>query len=151
MIRVMLRIPLDNTYMTIKVKASSPVKVMQSLEGIIREMENKDANEFWAKEFGFRFNKTKFIAPGEKIIVVEETIIKGEKTPTIHSPGFEDYKPPAPIDATDRYNYLNQKGHPYQCNKCQGLISWDKYPSVNLPIHVDEDGKPIGDGSCPNF
>ena len=76
----------------------------------------------------------------------EPTIIK-------HSPGFEDYKPsaPTPMTTDDRYNYLGKDGHPYTCNKCNGLISWDKHPDVRYPIHVDKEGKIIGDGSCPDF
>lgn len=60
-------------------------------------------------------------------------------------------QPTAPLDATDRYNYLDKNGEPNLCNKCNDLISWDKYPDVKHPIHVDKEGKAIGDGSCPNF
>lgn len=37
------------------------------------------------------------------------------------------------------------------CNKCGGLISWDEYPNVKYPIHVDSSGNRIGNGSCPSF
>jgi len=37
------------------------------------------------------------------------------------------------------------------CNKCNGLISWDGLDKDNPtpPIHVDENGFLIDDGSCP--
>ncbi|MFX0077235.1 MAG: hypothetical protein ACFE96_17460, partial [Candidatus Hermodarchaeota archaeon] len=37
------------------------------------------------------------------------------------------------------------------CKQCGGLISWDVYPSLKWPIHVDSSGHKIGNGSCPNF
>ncbi|MFX1236429.1 MAG: thermonuclease family protein [Promethearchaeota archaeon] len=38
-----------------------------------------------------------------------------------------------------------------RCKSCGGLISWDNYPNQKWPIHVDENGYKIGNGSCPNF
>ena len=29
-----------------------------------------------------------------------------------------------------------------------GLISWDEYPEVRFPIHVDMNGTKIGDDGC---
>lgn len=137
MIKVILRIPLDPySFVEIRAKASNPIKVMESLEAMVRALNSKYATKFWDKYF--RFDKTKFLAPGEKTSIVEKTIMKGKQTP-------------AAVSLDDRYDYLNKTGHPYQCNKCQGLISWDKYPDVKLPIHVDKDGKVIGDGKCPNY
>jgi endonuclease YncB( thermonuclease family) len=37
------------------------------------------------------------------------------------------------------------------CKQCGGLISWDAYPSLKWPIHVDSSGYKLGNGSCPNF
>ena len=33
-----------------------------------------------------------------------------------------------------------------RCDRCGGLISWDGYPNIRFPIHVDEDGNKIGEG-----
>ena len=82
-----------------------------------------------------------------KILATPVPIVKT----LVKSPHLSAQPQPTPMDATDRYHYLNQHGEPYTCNKCSGLISWDKYPDVKRPIHVDKDGKIIGDGSCPNF
>ncbi|BDI54917.1 MAG: hypothetical protein [Thorarchaeia virus VerdaV2] len=140
MIRVTLKIPLDPySFIEIYAKASSPTKIMDSLEAMIRAINNKVATAFWDKYF--RFNETKFIAPGEKtsmVKTIEKTIMKGKETP-------------AAVNLDARYNYLDKSGHPRLCNKCHGFISWDKYPAVGLPIHVDKEGKAIGDGSCPDF
>ena len=140
MIRVTLRIPLDPySFIEIHAKASSPTKIMDSLEAMVRAMNSKIATKFWDKYF--RFDKTKFIAPGEKTSIVEtveKTIIKGKTTP-------------AAVNPDDRYSYLDKAGEPHICNRCNGFISWDKYPGVKHPIHVDKEGKIIGDGSCPNF
>ncbi|BDI54950.1 MAG: hypothetical protein [Asgard archaea virus VerdaV3] len=139
MIRVRLRIPLDPySFIEIRAKASNPTKIMESLEAMVRAMHNKIATAFWDKNF--RFSEKTFIAPGEgnSTTVVEKIIIKGKETPAIVNPG-------------DRYNYLDKDGHPRLCNRCHGFISWDKYPAVGLPIHVDKEGKPIGDGSCLDF
>lgn len=137
MIRVKLRIPLDPySFIEIEAKASNPIKIMESLEAMVFAMRNKTATQFWNKYF--KFSEKSFIAPGEKTTIVEKTIIKGKETPALVNPD-------------DRYNYLNKNGEPNLCNKCNGLISWDKYPGVKHPIHVDKEGKTIGDGSCPNF
>lgn len=39
------------------------------------------------------------------------------------------------------------------CNKCNGLISWDGFDkeSPTPPIHVDESGFLIDDGTCPEY
>ena len=137
MIRVTLRIPLDPySFIEIHAKASNPIKIMESLEAMVKAMHNKTATVFWDKYF--RFNETTFLTPGEKTTVVEKTIIKGKETPAIVNPD-------------DRYNFLNQHGKPYICKQCGGIISWDKYPDVKHPIHVNDQGKIQGDGSCPNF
>lgn len=37
-----------------------------------------------------------------------------------------------------------------RCNRCGGLISWDLYNSGRkTPLHVDRDGRQIGNGYCP--
>jgi hypothetical protein len=140
MIRVILRIPLDSySFIEIRANASSPTKIMESLDAMVKAMCNKTATAFWDKYF--RFSEKTFIAPGEKtpsIETIEKTIMKGKETPAI-------------VNLGDRYNFLNQHGKPYLCKTCGGIISWDKYPGVKHPIHVDKEGKPIGDGSCPNF
>lgn len=40
-----------------------------------------------------------------------------------------------------------------RCKYCGGLISWQGYDKVDhpYPVHVDENGYQIGDGSCPNL
>ena len=65
---------------------------------------------------------------------------------------LEDKKPNA-IKKTSsgskkKYSIANKP-----CNKCNGLISWDGYSKENptLPIHVDENGFIIEDGSCPEY
>ena len=137
MIRVILRIPLDPySFIEIRAKASNPIKIMESLEAMVRAMRNKTATAFWDKYF--KFNETSFLTPGEKTTVIEKTIIKGKETA-------------AAVNPDDRYNFLNKAGEPYICNRCGGLISWDKHPTVRHPIHVNEQGKIIGDGSCPDF
>ncbi len=71
----------------------------------------------------------KFFSVGEKgptLKVVEEVIKKGDGR---------------------KYNI---SGKP--CRMCGGLISWDDYDTKNRtgrPVHVDEDGYKVGDGSCP--
>jgi hypothetical protein len=139
MIRVMLRIPLEHSFLIIKVKASSPVKIMQSLESMVKAMNNDIVSEYWDKNF--KLTEKTFIGSEQETIMVEQiqkTIMKGKETL-------------AAVDMDDRYNYLNKTGQPYTCNTCHGLISWDKYPDVKHPIHVNEQGKIIGDGSCPDF
>lgn len=37
------------------------------------------------------------------------------------------------------------------CDRCNGNITWDLYPTKKHPIHVDEVGAIIGDGSCPKY
>lgn len=39
------------------------------------------------------------------------------------------------------------------CNKCNGTISWDGFDKDNPtpPIHIDQNGFIIDDGSCPEF
>lgn len=42
-----------------------------------------------------------------------------------------------------KYNISNTR-----CNQCGGLISWDDYPAVKYPVHVNNEGFKIGDGGC---
>jgi hypothetical protein len=37
------------------------------------------------------------------------------------------------------------------CKKCGGIISWDDFPDNKYPVHIDEEGHIIGDGSCPEY
>ncbi|KKK66429.1 hypothetical protein LCGC14_2964230, partial [marine sediment metagenome] len=37
------------------------------------------------------------------------------------------------------------------CNICGGKISWDQRPERLTPLHVNKDGKQIGNGDCPEF
>ena len=61
-------------------------------------------------------------------------------------------KSPQPTKKTSgskkKYSIANKP-----CNKCNGLISWDEYSKENptLPIHVDENGLIIEDGTCPEY
>ena len=38
-----------------------------------------------------------------------------------------------------------------RCLRCGGFVSWDDFPNPRYPIHVDQEGNRIGDGSCPIF
>jgi len=38
-----------------------------------------------------------------------------------------------------------------KCRECEGLISWDDYPTTQYPVHVDSEGNKIETGSCPKF
>ncbi len=37
------------------------------------------------------------------------------------------------------------------CNVCGGKISWDLRPDRPTPLHVNKEGKQIGNGDCPEF
>jgi len=37
------------------------------------------------------------------------------------------------------------------CNQCGGHISWDMRPERKLPLHVDENGRIVGTGDCPEW
>ena len=38
------------------------------------------------------------------------------------------------------------------CRECGGFISWDDYTDTNtLPVHINKEGKIVGDGMCPNY
>lgn len=37
------------------------------------------------------------------------------------------------------------------CNRCNGYITWDGWVKGNPPVHVDVEGKILGNGDCPNF
>jgi len=38
-----------------------------------------------------------------------------------------------------------------KCKTCDGLISWDGWEKGKFPIHVDSNGKIIGDGKCTEY
>jgi len=37
------------------------------------------------------------------------------------------------------------------CNKCNGYITWDDWEKGRPPLHVDADGRLLGDGDCPAY
>ena len=50
------------------------------------------------------------------------------------------------IDTSKVYNISGKA-----CNICGGKISWDQRPERSTPLHVNKDGKQIGNGDCPEF
>lgn len=55
------------------------------------------------------------------------------------------------VDLAQKYNYMSKKGTPYTCNKCKGFISWDLRPERSFPLHVNQEGRIVNDGNCPEY
>jgi hypothetical protein len=48
-------------------------------------------------------------------------------------------------------NEREYKVSPKPCRTCKGRVTWDLFPEIKYPIHVDEKAHKIGDGSCPKY
>ena len=56
------------------------------------------------------------------------------------------------IEMGRTYNYRYADGRTKQCKTCGERISFDDFSASNrLPVHVDEEGKIIGDGTCQEW
>ena len=58
--------------------------------------------------------------------------------------------PPEINKSTLDFNKVHKIGSK-PCSKCFGPITWEYRPGIAWPIHVDEMGKIIGNGTCPNY
>ena len=81
----------------------------------------------------------------EKPLEVND-LFKGDEAKNVSKPL------PKEIDYARIYNYMRKDGKtPNTCNKCSGFISWDLRPERIYPLHVNQEGKIVDDGNCPEF
>ncbi len=75
-----------------------------------------------------------------------ERIKQTEKTDTLEKPLPKLVKGTPKIDTSKVYKISGTA-----CNICGGKISWDLRPERLTPLHVNKDGKQIGNGDCPDY
>ena len=85
------------------------------------------------------------------VIKAEERFDVNDIEPKVVSLGLANDTGTKSIDMGKTYSYMSKKGIPYVCNKCSGFISWELRPERSYPLHVNQEGKIVNDGNCPEF
>ncbi len=81
----------------------------------------------------------------------DKTYVTEDVEPKIVGLGLADATVPKSVDMAKVYSYMSAKGIPYTCNKCSGFISWELRPERSYPLHVNQEGKIVNDGNCPEY
>lgn len=107
---------------------------------ILEEMKKSNANF----DRFFRVIETRLMVEN---FVKEEPVEYKEKV--ITAPGMAKLPKDLNKGVLD-FNKVHKIGSK-PCSKCSGPITWEYRPGIAWPIHVDEMGKIIGNGTCPEY
>ncbi len=84
-------------------------------------------------------------------ILAKEEHDANDIEPKVVSPELAQAQVEKIVNMARIYTYMSKKGNPYTCKNCGGFISWELRPERSYPLHVNQEGKIVNDGNCPEY